>query len=238
MPKSAPQLTRESTPESMRLLAALQHGDSFFPSGSVSFSWGLESLCAEGLVTDEAEVRQFVEGQLAHRWATCDRPALIATHQAGPDLERVAGIDAEVESLALPQGLRVGSRRAGGALLNAHERLETPQAGEYRQLMKSGAACGHLPVVQGLVWRSTGLSQDEAAAVSGHTLCVGLLGAALRLGVIGHVAGQRILTGLRPDIARLLALPVPPPGDFSAYTPAADIAVMRHETADMRLFAN
>ena len=234
MPKSA----LESAPEAARLLAALQHGDSFFPSGSVSFSWGLESLCAEGLVTDEAEVRGFVEGQLCHRWATCDRPALIATHRSGRDLKRVAAIDAELESLALPQGLRVGSRRAGGALLNAHERLETPQASDYRGLVKSGVACGHLPVVQGLVWRSTGLSEGEAAAVSAHALCVGLLGAALRLGVIGHVGGQRILAALRPAMARLLALPVPPPGDFSAYTPAADIAVMRHETADVRLFAN
>ena len=141
MPKSA----LESAPEAARLLAALQHGDSFFPSGSVSFSWGLESLCAEGLVTDEAEVRGFVEGQLCHRWATCDRPALIATHRSGRDLKRVAAIDAELESLALPQGLRVGSRRAGGALLNAHERLETPQASDYRGLVKSGVACGHLP---------------------------------------------------------------------------------------------
>ena len=234
MPESAP----ESVPESARLLAVLQHGDSFFPSGSVSFSWGLEALCAEGLVTDEAEVRGFVDGQVTHRWATCDRPALIATHRAGKDLERVVGIDAELESLALPQGLRIGSRRAGGALLNAHERLETPLASDYRRLLKSGAACGHLPVIQGLVWRSTGLSEGEAAVISAHALCVGLLGAALRLGVIGHVAGQRILADLRPEMARLLALPVPPPGDFSAYTPAADIAVMRHETADVRLFAN
>ncbi len=224
--------------EPARLLAALQHGDSFFPSGGVSFSWGLESLCAEGLVADETDVCRFVQGQLSHRWATCDRPALIAAHRAGRNLESVALVDAELEALALPQGLRVGSRRAGGALLNAHERLETRHAKEYRRMVKTGSAFGHLPVVQGLAWGAVGLAEEVAAAVSAHTLCVALLGAALRLGVIGHVGAQRILDDMRPEMTRLLSLPVPPPGNFSACTPAADIAVMRHETAEVRLFAN
>ena len=225
-------------PDPERLLTALQHGDSFFPSGAVSFSWGLETLCAAGSVTNEADVRGFVEGQLSHRWATCDRPALLAAQRAGSDLNGVARVDEEVEALALPRGLRVGSRRAGGSLLNTHERLETPQAHGYRRLMKSGAAFGHLPVVQGLVWNAVGLSEDDAAALSAHTLCVGLLGAALRLGIIGHMASQRTLRAMRSEIGRLLALPVPAPGDLSAYTPAADIAAMRHETAEVRLFAN
>ncbi len=224
--------------EPARLLATLQHGDSFFPSGGVSFSWGLESLCAEGLVADETDVRRFVQGQLGHRWATCDRPALIAAHRAGRNLESVALVDAELEALALPQGLRVGSRRAGGALLNAHERLETRHAKEYRRMVKTGAAFGHLPVVQGLAWGAVGLAEEEAAAVSAHTLCVALLGAALRLGIIGHVGAQRILDDMRPEMTRLLSLPVPQAGGFSACTPAADIAVMRHETAEVRLFAN
>ena len=33
-------------------LAVLQFGDSFFPSGAVSFSWGLEGLSDSGVVTD------------------------------------------------------------------------------------------------------------------------------------------------------------------------------------------
>ena len=225
-------------PDPERLLTALQHGDSFFPSGAVSFSWGLETLCAAGSVTNESDVRGFVEGQLSQRWATCDRPALLAVHRAGSDLDGVARVDGEVEALALPRGLRVGSRRAGGSLLNTHERLETSRVHDYRYLIKSGAAFGHLPVVQGLVWNAVGLSEDDAAALSAHTLCVGLLGAALRLGIVGHVASQRTLGAMRPEIERLLALPVPAPGDLSAYTPAADIAVMRHETAEVRLFAN
>ena len=44
-------MTREA------LLAALQLGDSAFPSGSFAFSWGLEGLVADGLVDGEADLR-------------------------------------------------------------------------------------------------------------------------------------------------------------------------------------
>ena len=56
-------------------LALLQHGDSFFPSGAVSFSWGLETLAEDGRVATAADVAAFLEGQLRWRWATCDRGA-------------------------------------------------------------------------------------------------------------------------------------------------------------------
>ena len=220
------------------LLAVLQHGDSFFPSGAVSFSWGLETLRNEGAVATEADVHAFVAGQLHHRWATADRPALVAAHQAGADLDAVAAVDAQLEALGLPQPMREGSRRAGAALLQVHAALGTPRAADDRDRIGAGRAFAHLPVVQGLVWRGIGLEADAAAAVAAHGMSVALLGAALRMGLVGHVACQRILARLREDIAVLLAEPAPPMRCCAAYTPAADIAMMRHETADARLFAN
>ncbi|HLB81006.1 MAG TPA: urease accessory UreF family protein [Dongiaceae bacterium] len=220
------------------LLAALQHGDSFFPSGAVAFSWGLETLRADGAVAAADDVQRFIAGQLAGRWATCDRPALLAAHRRAATPDEVAAVDAELEALTLAREMREGSRRAGAALLGVHERLGTPGAVAYRRRVQAGAAPGHLAVVQGLVWQATGLDETAAAAVSAHALCVAQLGAALRLGVIGHVEAQRILASLRPEIRRILAEPPPPVGALRAFTPATDIAVMRHETATVRLFAN
>jgi len=37
-------------PDLANLLGALQYADSFFPSGSVSFSWGLETLHSDRMV--------------------------------------------------------------------------------------------------------------------------------------------------------------------------------------------
>ena len=70
-------------------LAVLQFGDSFFPSGAVSFSWGLEGLSDSGVVTGADEVRAFVIGQLRARWAEFDRPVVVAAHRARMDLDEV-----------------------------------------------------------------------------------------------------------------------------------------------------
>jgi urease accessory protein len=120
--------------------------------------------------------------------------------------------------------------------LRVHEQLGTPRAGDYRGMIRSGAAMGHLPVVQGLVWRHVGLSLEAAIALSAHTLCIGIVGAALRLGIIGHLDGQRLLQGVREFIVQLIAQPLP--DEMSAFAPAAEIAIMRHETEYSRLFAN
>ena len=72
---SAPGGSRKLQMDSRGLLATLQHADSFFPSGAVSFSWGLEALRADGLVQSADDVALFAAGQLRHRWATADRPS-------------------------------------------------------------------------------------------------------------------------------------------------------------------
>ena len=224
--------------DATQLLAALQHGDSFFPSGAISFSWGLETLHADGAVTTPEALSRFVHGQIEQRWACCDHPALARAHRAGDDLDAVAAVDNELEALALPAELRSGSRRAGAALLGVHARLSSARAAAYRERVLDGRdrASGHLAVVQGLVLGAAGLSEDGAAAVSGHALATGLVSAGLRLGIVGHLDAQRILASLRPAlVARLEA---PPPARLSSFAPEADIAMMRHEGQSPRLFAN
>ncbi len=225
-----------STPDTLLSLRLLQHADSFFPSAGVAFSWGLETLHARGMVTGAPQVESFLIGQLEQRWATCDRPALERAFHAIPDLDALAEIDAELEALALARSAREGSRRAGGALLRVHAELDTPLAATYRQRVRSSAAYGHLAVVQALVWRGAGLDPIHAAIASAHGLCVGVLGAAVRLGVLGHLDAQRILRRAGEVLQRVLAHP--PPQALSAFVPAADIAMMQHETQHSRLFVN
>jgi urease accessory protein len=119
-----------------------------------------------------------------------------------------------------------------------HERLGTPGAAAYRALVRAEQAPGHLPIVQGLAWRGVRLDLAAAESVSAHAAATALLGAALRLGVIGHVDAQRILQVQRPLIGELLAAPALPLEDAGSATLAADIAMMRHETGPVRLFAN
>lgn len=220
------------------LLIALQQGDSFFPSGALSFSWGLEQLVSDGVVASAADLERFLDHQLRLRWAGCDRAALAAAHRADGDLDCVAETDKVLDAMTLPRSLRAGSTRAGAALLSVHLRLNSPRAAAYEQRIRDGQAPGHLAVVQGLLWGGLGLDAATAAALSGYGFAIAVLSGALRLGLIGHLAAQENLSAVRPTIAALCAEPAPPLSDLSNYAPLADIAAMRHETADLRLFAN
>jgi len=225
-------------PEPHGLLQALQYADSFFPSGSIAFSWGLETLRADGEIASTNQIAQFLEGQLVHRWASFDVPVLVAAMRAGGKFDRLADLDQLVEAMTLAPELRDGSRRAGASLLKVHAGLGTPGAAEYRQSIAQRTRRGHLAVVQGMLWRASGLSEETSRAVSAHSLCTGIVGAALRLGMIGHLDAQKILLQVRPVLVELLQLPAGDSADLYVYTPHAEIAAMRHEAQDSRLFAN
>jgi urease accessory protein len=218
------------------LLTLLQHGDSFFPSGAFASSWGLETLLADGKVVGAASLTQFITGQLRWRWARLDRPALIHAYRAGDELAQVAQIDVELEALALARELRDASRRAGRALLRAHARLGTRTAAIYLEQVKKGQAHGHIPVVQGVVWRGIGLGEESASALSGYGQCLTFVSVAIRLGIISHIEAQQILQQLRPVIVEMVQLPLP--AFLSSFSPLTDIAIMRHETQKVRLFAS
>ena len=217
------------------LLRSLQMGDSSFPSGGFAFSWGLETLKADGLVVDGDGVKAFARSQLRWRWATADRPYLRKAAQAH-GIEELVRLDREVEVMTLARELRDGSRRAGRSLLRAHEAMNTPGVSAFRLALAEGAALGHLPIAQGIVWAGMGMEIDEIETVSAYSLTAGIAQAAVRLALFGPLEAQSMLSSLRDDIVGLLNQA--PPERPYAFTPAAEIAVMRHERGDARLFAN
>jgi urease accessory protein len=218
------------------LLAMLQHGDPAFPAGGFAFSWGLEGLIADGVVSGPGDVATFAEDLLLRRWASFDRVALRRAFAAAPVPGDVAAVDREVETSTWVAAQREGSRRAGRALLGVHVRLATPGAAGYRALVDAEGAHAHLAVVQGLVWRGAGLPLEAAETLSAWSVVSALASAAVRLGALGHAGAQAMLTALRPRIAALLTSP-PPDGRLHAFTPLADIAVARHARRALRLFA-
>ncbi|MCW5625709.1 MAG: hypothetical protein KIT73_13435 [Burkholderiales bacterium] len=222
----------------VEMLAAMQLGDSFFPSGSASFSWGLETLRADGHVDKAAAVGVFVAGQLEHRWATFDRPAVAAAWRAGADLDAVCAVDRLVDAATLAREAREGGRRIGAALLKVHAGMGTPGAETYRTRIAAGEAFGQMSAVHGLVGAATGLTEATTCALSAYGVAAGLVSAAVRMGLCGHLDGQRILQQQRVAIAGWLTEPCAPLHELQAYAPAAEIAMMRHETGSSRLFAS
>jgi urease accessory protein len=82
------------------------------------------------------------------------------------------------------------------------------------------------------------MTEEACRAVSAHTLCTGMVGAALRMGMIGHLDAQKVLLRIRPVLVELLENAENLDEALHAYAPHVEIAAMRHESQDGRLFAN
>jgi urease accessory protein len=220
----------------MNLLLALQHADSAFPSGGFAFSNGIEGLAALGVALDRQGLTAAVIATIRHRWSSSDRVALVRAFAACGDLARIGAVDLALEAATLAEPLRMGSKRNGGALLAAHVRLATPGAAGFRSAIDAGHALGHLPVVQGFVWRAVGLSQADAIAMSGYATAAGLIAAAVRLGTIGAVDAQAALASALAVVAEMSV--VEPEAEIESFAPWVDAAAARHARADLRLFAS
>lgn len=240
------------------LLLSLQHSDSFFPSGAMAFSWGLESLMRDKRVVDVDSLAQFIEAQILQRWCSFDQGIISAAWHEASEQQELAGntsdsspatsqammrtlteLDDWVDAMTLSPSLRQGSRRLGLTLITVHAKLGTPGAQALQQYMRDNkASMPHLAVVQGYLWQRLGMSEAESRAVSAHTVCVSASSAAVRLGLIGHLDAQRLLMRMQAPISQALAQPAPALDALSSNLLATDIAALRHELHDARMFAN
>jgi urease accessory protein len=214
-----------------QLLAAIRFGDSAFPSGGFAFSWGLEGSHRDGMVKDEDDVTAFVAEQLEGNWHRRDRVLL---RRAWAESDPSAA-DTFAEAVTTMSVLRVASRRAGAATLATFAAVIDPGLDDYRGRVLAGAAPGHLAVAQAVCLRAAGLTLETAEAVAAWQVISGLTGAALRLGICGHLGVQRVVTTV--NLLLLDLLHRQPPTEPAAFTAYADIAAQRHDDG-VRLFAS
>lgn len=219
------------------LLATLWQSDSAFPSGGFAFSNGLEGAAALDPPLDRAKLAAILSATLRFRWTTADRPALLHAFHAC-DLARVGAIDRAFEAATVPEPFRTGSRRNGAALLISHARLGTAGAAEYRAAIAADRALGHLPVVQGWLWRRCGLDAASAVAASAYTVAAGLVNAAVRLGSVGAIEAQRALSDALGQVDVGAEFDPNAALHFASMTPRLDIAAIRHSRSDLRLFSS
>jgi len=224
------------TDSALATLRLLQIGDSAFPSGAFAFSNGLETLVADRRVVDSRALEGFLRGQVIARWAGMDRWFTRKAHGMAASADSVTELDRLCEAHVAIEGLGVASRRVGLAMLTTHERIGTPGAAAYAARVRSGEAPGHAAIVQAVVGTGMALSVAATEAAALYGAVNGTLTAAIRLGIIGALAAQRLLAGLADAMAAVLA--GDPPAVPAAFTPLADIAVSRHAGGPGRLFSS
>jgi len=224
-----------------RAMRMMQFSDSMFPVGSFSFSNGLESAVAQGIVTDGPSLREFILSA-AHQGATCDGIAVLAAHRGATagDFSAILAADHAVIERKLNEEARTMSTRMGKKLAELGGRL----AGEtlfnkWLAAIASGETPGTYPVGLGIAFAEMGSPEEDAFTVNQYGVAMTLLGAALRIVRVDHLATQEILFEVNQSAGREYAA-VRDYGldDMSNFAPMIDILAAVHVKAHVRMFMN
>ncbi len=218
----------------------LQITDSFFPSGSFAYSWGLETYVTEGIISDISGLNGFLNACLKGMIGNCDALVLKLSLEAAErdDMETVIRLDRLIHSMKSAKETREGSIQTGRQLLKVIRQLhKSVILDAFQQSIGQGNAFGHQPVVFALVCRHFGISRDDAVPAFLYSLVSSIVSAGVRLIPLGHTDGQRAIVGVKSllaaitnDISRL------DEDDISAFAPGIEIRAMRHEHLYTRLF--
>ena len=211
--------TRRIMSTNTDLLTLAQWLSPAFPVGAFAYSHGVETAIRDGAVTDAASLELWLSDVLAQGSGRADAVLLAAAHRGEDvnDLARAFAASAE----RLRESERQGAAFAG--TVRAVWGLDLPD------LLH--------PVAVGRASALKGLDAQTTAALYLQSFASNLVSAAVRLVPLGQTDGQRVLAALSPLCEAVAAEAMTAdPEDLWSNAWGSDIAAMRHETMEPRLF--
>lgn len=198
-----------------------------FPVGAFAYSGGLERAAADGIVADAGSLAAWLKSALGHGAARNDAILFAEAFRRGRD-----GADArDLHELALAlagsaerHGEAAGQGAAFGAAASVWkaEPDEPPRA----YAVAAGETAGR-----------TGAALADALALFLTAWAGNLVHVAIRLSVVGQSGGVAVLAAMESTLAETAQMAErSSPDDLGGCAVVAEIAAMRHETMQTRLF--
>ena len=228
-------------------LSVLQLSDSAFPSGRYTLSHGLEAFAQSELLEEPCRpetLAQLLGDCVRFAVAPSDGVALACAHRAvdadgAVDVELVVLTDRRLSAVKLAREAREASARSGRALLRTAPAVAGVPMSGYAQLIDAGLVPGNHAVVLGMLDSLLCVPRLEAVTAELYAFSAGWVAAAVRLGLTDHLTAQLLLRRVRPVLAEAAERAVVGDVDrISACTPLPEVMSMRHEEAELRLFAS
>lgn len=199
-----------------------------FPVGMFGWSHGLEQAIADGAVRDGATLVDWISGLVTDGSGWTDAVLFAEAHAAADDAGRLAEVADLARALA-PSAERLAETMGQGAAFLKAARAwpdHCPPLEEAPWPVAVGAACG-----------LAGIPLTDALVATLHAFAGNLVSVALRLVPLGQTEGVRTLAAVEAVVLETGARAARSTlDDLGSAALMSDIAAMRHETLQPRLF--
>ena len=215
----------------------LQTADALFPTGAYAHSLGFEESVRLGLVRDEGSLLEFLQRQIVPAQTRQELPYLRFAFDA-ETLDELCAVDGEISAWKLAREAREASAQLGGRRLKALRNIsDSPVLAEFDEAIQKGRALGHHLVVCGLQARVESMPLAAALMTYFYQSFAAICAAAMKLIRIGQDGCQRVLRAASAQTQDVVATSLAVARkDAGCFNPLLEIASMRHERAEERLF--
>jgi len=221
-------------------LGIMQLSDSFFPTGAYTLSHGLEMLHRQKIVAAPEQVSELIKTFLENQIGPADCVAMANAYDCAKDndISGLVRVDKILNQTRLVQQQRDSSARQGRQLVKCI--LEISDYGLARNLQEkinSMQTPGTYPIALAVASDFFKIPKHESCLSLLYGFTVGVLGAALRLGIISHTQSQKILYDLRPIMSRQVQENILKSTDqIWQFVPYLEIFQMMHEKLETKMF--
>ena len=222
-------------------LGVMQLSDSFFPTGIFATSNGLEFLFKEKKIQGMTDLIEIIETSINQQIGPSDCVALanVIDDANKNNFDKVIEADNIVFATKPIKEIRNASVRSGVQLIKCVSEFvnDNKILNQYQDNITKNKAHGVYPVAFAVCCNALEIKKEKSMAMMLYGFTVGIVGAALRLGLIQHFEGQKIIHSLKPIISQTIK-------EYSnksllemwQFAPQVDITQMSHEKMDSNMF--
>lgn len=222
-------------------VSLMQLSDSFFPTGMYTTSSGLEALYYQKKIKGADAIEELIKVYLQQQIGPADCVALGTGWECAKrnDLDELILVDKTLYHMRLVREVRDASTRSGTQLLRCVASFVTDDAilKNYLLSIKSGNAAGIFPVALAVAGNALAISKQNAGLALLYSFTVSIVGSALRLGMLQHFEGQKIIHRLKPDMIKIVQDNINRPlSSIWQFAPGIDIVQISHEKMNSKMF--
>ena len=222
-------------------LGVMQLSDSFFPTGIYATSNGLEFIFAQKKIHNMEDLINLIKVMITQQIGPSDCAALGNVFDSANkyDFKQIVKADNIVFSTKPIKEIRDASVRSGIQLIKCVTEFvkDDKILIQYNDSIIKNRVHGIFPVAFAVCCNALKITKEKSMMMMLYGFTVGIVGAALRLGLIQHFEGQKIIHNIKPVISQAIK-------EYSdktllemwQFAPQIDIVQMSHEKMDSKMF--